>query len=256
MTGFTLNARQTSLLADIVDACAVVDPDVPLPWEAMRKIADLLGADSLMFGGYDTMLPHLWFGQQTVDPWGQQELTEPESPVEARDNPFWQTYWEGFCSHPDRSGDFDTVTTLADFINLADVHANADGVEREYERHISLYIRGRTPGRHLRLIGWRERGSNFTDRDRFFLRLLRPHLGNAFQSGSLARQEPAALTRRQLEVMTMVQVGMTNRQIARRVGLSEGTVRTHLENIYARLDVSSRTAAVHRVFGVGDNWGA
>ena len=35
---------------------------------------------------------------------------------------------------------------------------------------------------------------------------------------------------------------------ARRLGLSEGTVRTHLENIYGRLQVSSRTAAVTRAF--------
>jgi len=253
MAGFTLNERQTTLLADIVDACAVVDRDVPLPWEAMRQLGRLIGADSVTFAGFDTMLPHLWFGQQYAEPWGEEDLSDPETPVEARANPFWQTYWDGFCSNPDRTGDFDTVTTLADFISLADIRAKADGVERDHERHISLYIRGRTPGRHLRLIGWRQRGSDFTDRDRFFLRLLRPHLGYAFRSGSLARQEPN-LTGRQLEVMAMVQAGLSNTQIARHMGLSEGTVRTHLENIYARLDVSSRTAAVHRVFGDGDNW--
>jgi Bacterial regulatory proteins, luxR family len=36
----------------------------------------------------------------------------------------------------------------------------------------------------------------------------------------------------------------TNAQIARRAGVTGGTVRKHLENIYARLQVSSRTAAV------------
>jgi DNA-binding NarL/FixJ family response regulator len=46
----------------------------------------------------------------------------------------------------------------------------------------------------------------------------------------------------------LVAAGHTNRQIARRFGISEGTVRTHLENIYARLQVSSRTAAVTRAF--------
>jgi len=39
-----------------------------------------------------------------------------------------------------------------------------------------------------------------------------------------------------------------NTQIARRLGISEGTVRTHLENIYERLHLSSRTAAVTRAF--------
>jgi DNA-binding NarL/FixJ family response regulator len=45
-----------------------------------------------------------------------------------------------------------------------------------------------------------------------------------------------------------VAAGHTNTQIARRIGLSEGTVRTHLENIYERLQVSSRTAAATRAF--------
>ncbi len=49
-------------------------------------------------------------------------------------------------------------------------------------------------------------------------------------------------------VRAAVAAGHTNIQIARRLGLSEGTVRTHLENIYGRLHVSSRTAAVNRAF--------
>jgi ATP/maltotriose-dependent transcriptional regulator MalT len=144
------------------------------------------------------------------------------------------------------------VTTLADFINLANIRACADGQEREYERHVSLYIRGRSPGRHLRLIGYRERGSNFTNRERFYLKLLRPHLENAFRSGWLARQRPT-LSTREMQVLTLVQDGLSNTQIARHMGLAEGTVRTHLNHIYARLAVSSRTAAVHRVFGDGEN---
>jgi DNA-binding NarL/FixJ family response regulator len=42
--------------------------------------------------------------------------------------------------------------------------------------------------------------------------------------------------------------GLTNGQISRRLGVSEGTVRKHLENIYAGLQVSSRAAAVTRAF--------
>jgi DNA-binding NarL/FixJ family response regulator len=56
------------------------------------------------------------------------------------------------------------------------------------------------------------------------------------------------LTPRQTGLLQLVAAGRTNAQIARRLGISEGTVRTHLENIYERLHVSSRTAAVTRAF--------
>jgi len=62
-----------------------------------------------------------------------------------------------------------------------------------------------------------------------------------------ARRRRAAtpqLTHRQWELLRLVAAGHTNAQIARRLDLSEGTVRRHLENIYGRLQVSSRTAAV------------
>lgn len=52
----------------------------------------------------------------------------------------------------------------------------------------------------------------------------------------------------------MVQAGLTNQQVANRMALSEGTVRTHLNNIYVRLQVPGRVAAVQQVFGVSDDW--
>jgi len=60
--------------------------------------------------------------------------------------------------------------------------------------------------------------------------------------------QPPRLTPRQNDLMRLLAAGCTNTQIARRLGISEGTVRTHLENIYERLGVSSRTAAVIRAF--------
>lgn len=55
--------------------------------------------------------------------------------------------------------------------------------------------------------------------------------------------DQAGLTARELEVLAHVTTGATNRQIARRLGLSEHTVRRHLQNIFAKLDVTSRVAA-------------
>jgi DNA-binding NarL/FixJ family response regulator len=56
------------------------------------------------------------------------------------------------------------------------------------------------------------------------------------------------LTPRQWDLLHLIAGGSTNKQIARQLGLSEGTVRTHLENIYGRLNVTNRTAAVIRAF--------
>jgi DNA-binding CsgD family transcriptional regulator len=51
------------------------------------------------------------------------------------------------------------------------------------------------------------------------------------------------LTGRELEVLRLVSLGESNRQIASALGISEHTVARHLQNIYAKLGVSSRTAA-------------
>ena len=64
----------------------------------------------------------------------------------------------------------------------------------------------------------------------------------------LCRRGVPALTARHWDLLRLVAAVYTNAQIGRRLGLSEGTVRKHLENIYGRLHVSSRTEAVTRAF--------
>ena len=54
----------------------------------------------------------------------------------------------------------------------------------------------------------------------------------------------ALLTPRQRQLLRRVARGGTNRQVAIDLGVAEGTVRKHLEHIYARLEVHSRTEAV------------
>lgn len=53
----------------------------------------------------------------------------------------------------------------------------------------------------------------------------------------------AALTSRELEVLRLLAAGLTNREIAVRLVISEHTVHRHVTNLYRRLGVSSRTAA-------------
>ena len=55
---------------------------------------------------------------------------------------------------------------------------------------------------------------------------------------------PGGLTKREMEILRRVAAGATNRQVADQICISEKTVGRHLANIYAKLGVSSRTAAV------------
>jgi DNA-binding NarL/FixJ family response regulator len=51
------------------------------------------------------------------------------------------------------------------------------------------------------------------------------------------------LTAREVEVLALVATGKTNREIAAALVISEHTVARHVQNILAKLGVSSRTAA-------------
>jgi DNA-binding NarL/FixJ family response regulator len=48
----------------------------------------------------------------------------------------------------------------------------------------------------------------------------------------------------ELKIVELLAMGLANKEIADRLGLSPGTVRWHLENIYGKLRVHSRTEAV------------
>jgi len=100
----------------------------------------------------------------------------------------------------------------------------------------------------LRLFLFRGPGPDFSERDRALLTLLRPHLQQAYLDAERLRHPAPRLTPRQKDLLRLLAAGHTNAQIARRLGISEGTVRSHLEDIYGRLNVSSRTAAVTRAF--------
>jgi DNA-binding CsgD family transcriptional regulator len=67
-----------------------------------------------------------------------------------------------------------------------------------------------------------------------------------------AQQTEVLLTAREREVLAWVARGKTNAEIARQLWLAPSTVRKHLENVYAKLGVSTRTAAVARFLGLID----
>jgi DNA-binding NarL/FixJ family response regulator len=71
---------------------------------------------------------------------------------------------------------------------------------------------------------------------------------NTFEDGRLAgsarRLAPPPLTGRELETIRALARGMSDRQIAQSLGISEKTVRNHTSNIYRKLHIFDRTQAV------------
>ena len=85
-------------------------------------------------------------------------------------------------------------------------------------------------------------------------RTLFEHLGatldlrNLRDITSTTSELPAGLTKREVEVLRLVAAGMTNKQIAGQLILSEKTVARHLSNIFTKIDVASRSAATAFAF--------
>lgn len=71
---------------------------------------------------------------------------------------------------------------------------------------------------------------------------LDPRVASALLPGR--RPEPAAeLSAREREVLDLVAEGLANKQIARRLGITERTVKVHLGNVFRRIGVADRTSA-------------
>lgn len=96
---------------------------------------------------------------------------------------------------------------------------------------------------------------DFSARDRAMLDLVAPHLARVHETTLLRHAAASAdaapdgldrLTPREAEILELVAAGLTNAAIAERLWISPGTVKKHLDNVYAKLGVANRTAAVAR----------
>ncbi|OLB76475.1 MAG: DNA-binding response regulator [Actinobacteria bacterium 13_2_20CM_2_71_6] len=59
------------------------------------------------------------------------------------------------------------------------------------------------------------------------------------------RSPQVALSQREIEILELLAAGASNREISRKLFISEATVKTHLAHVYDKLGVDSRTAAIH-----------
>jgi len=143
------------------------------------------------------------------------------------------------------------------------------------ENQMSLVLASR--GSEARAVSVCRRGATYRDGERELLALVRPHLLAALRRAYARSSDHVALrvvphveyvrldaldrvlhapvqaataralTAREHEVLCLMSTGLTNRQVAGRLHLSEATVRKHLEHIYPKLGVDNRVAAARLV---------
>ena len=240
-------ATRTSITTrDLRRLCAVVDKahwagcDQGVPHTLLQALNELVPSDEIT---YQVTVPteRRFIYLQDLDGTACCYEQDPQRFEEF----FWPTFWSTLvCSYPQQTGDKTAVYGVGDFLTTAEFHASAVGElfrvqSARYNLLVPLAIEGHID---YRIELWRADGSDFTDREHLLLALLRPHLAELDRDRRAARLT-SQLTTRQIELLRHVATGKTNRQVAREMHISEGTVRRHLENIYQRLHVTSRAAA-------------
>lgn len=250
----TLQEADLRKVLDVVDAGAGGDlPPAGLPRAVLEALAQLVPADMVTFCDVDVEQRTSYVEQDLAGG----ELSTCGVAVAQAGDPFFAHYWSTpSCSYPSRSGDERTVTLGSDFCTRREWRAApmfteyfaASGIPFESELMCCLPGSG---ARQRRLLLFRLSGADFGERDRLLMTLLRPHLAEVLRSLEQRRAGAPDLTPRQRELLRLVAAGLTNKQIATRLVVSAHTVRTHLENIFERLEVTSRAAAVMRAFPDG-----
>ena len=78
-----------------------------------------------------------------------------------------------------------------------------------------------------------------------------PSLNSRLVNRDIDKEKIAALTKREMEILTQIAGGMFNKEIAMNLNISERTVKNHISNIFKKIDVSDRTQAA--VFAIRNN---
>lgn len=229
-------------------ACELEGPE-PFPVEFLAELGRVTRAFSL---GYVLLAPRerlllygTWFAAEGVE--DRPELEEA----------FWDTAPCPTSNHRYRTGDMRAIR-ISDLLTRRAYHALPiyqqyflpHGVEDGLEVPLP-----RPPDRDRFLMLWRPSGDvDFSPRDRDVLEVLRPHLTRMLELAELRervvdRRPPpeGTLTPREQEILDLVAGGKTNAEIAATLWVAPSTVKKHLENVYEKLGVSGRTAAIGRV---------
>ncbi|MDX6658116.1 MAG: hypothetical protein QOH62_2909 [Solirubrobacteraceae bacterium] len=234
-----LRGSDLRAVLEFVELAWALAGEQPFPRETLDAMAQLIPCDAI--------------GYCELDRVRRREVAYVGNDGDGGDeDAFWEIVDEHpLCHHQQAYADF-SATRLSDVISsqkLVNTRVYSEwfrpnGIVAELEVGIA---RSRTVTRNFVLS---RSGGDFSVRDREVLEVLAPHLARIHERELLRRAADIAapgslglLTARETDVLELVAAGLTNAAIAERLWISPGTVKKHLDNVYAKLGVANRTAA-------------
>lgn len=237
--------RRLRQILDVLDEARRYDGDEVPPRCLLHGLADLIPGLSASFSEIDVPARRQ-LNLQDADGAAYEEPSADDLALYLR-----LRHQHPTCHHHETTGQLDVIQT-SDLVTPWQLHQleiyqewfKTDGVE-----HVMAVPLPTAPGRTRVYQFFRDASGGFSETERMMLQLLQPHLYTSYQAALRRRRMPVRLTARQLDVLRCLASGLDNAEVARRLVISPATVTKHLENAYARLGVSNRTAALARVFG-------
>jgi DNA-binding CsgD family transcriptional regulator len=244
----SLGERDVSALLEIVEVGALDNGREPFPSSVLAALAELIPSDACV-------------GYQEADVSGRFRVVDVlevvgEPPSRISEKAFHTLGWQNpmHCRLHARES---RVLRLSDLLGRrAKRRLEYDAaVWRPHGIDDALRLWLPAPPGRARSIYLERSGTNYTDREVALLTVLRPHLIRARQSAAARGRAAGAapLTPREAEVLGWIADGKTNREIARLLVISPFTVRQHVENIFEKLGVRTRAAAVAAHAGLAGN---
>ena len=219
------------------------------PLETLEALAELIPCDAIGYAEIDRV------DRRILEHVGD----------DGGDDLFWQIIDEHpLCQHQQAYLDF-SATRLSDVTahaQLVRTRVYADWfAPRRFVAELEVGL-ARSRARTRNFVLDRTHG-DFSDRDVRVLQLVAPHLARIYETTRLrqaldvkAPDTLDCLTGREAEILELVAAGLTNAGIAERLWISPGTVKKHLDNVYAKLGVANRTAAATLVTATVPDRGA
>ena len=233
-----LSQRDTTALLDLVHDGAVDTTDDPFPASVLVGLSRLIPSDACV-GYQEADVSDAFFVVEQVEVVGEPASQDEEAA-------FHTLGWQN-PMHCRLHAETDRVLRLSDLLTRRQ-RRSLEWDAAVWRPHgiddaLRMWLPAR-PGRAISIYVERS-GKNYTLRELALFSLLRPHLIRMHTNARARRRfaHRKDVTPREAEVLGWIARGKTNNEIARLLVISPHTVRKHVENIFDKLDVRTRTAA-------------